>query len=31
MNMANLIVGYISGDLVRYDIEKGEYMWNQVG
>ncbi|KAA6375202.1 MAG: hypothetical protein EZS28_029272 [Streblomastix strix] len=30
-NVANLIVGYVSGDLVRYDIEKGEYNWNQVG
>ncbi|KAA6355973.1 MAG: hypothetical protein EZS28_048500, partial [Streblomastix strix] len=29
MNVANLIVGYVSGDLVRYDIEKGEYNWNQ--
>ncbi|KAA6355810.1 MAG: hypothetical protein EZS28_048663, partial [Streblomastix strix] len=28
-NVANLIVGYVSGDLVRYDIEKGEYNWNQ--
>ncbi|KAA6391319.1 MAG: hypothetical protein EZS28_013153 [Streblomastix strix] len=31
INVANLIVGYVSGDLVRYDIEKGEYNWNQVG
>ncbi|KAA6354903.1 MAG: hypothetical protein EZS28_049570, partial [Streblomastix strix] len=31
INVANLIVGYASGDLVRYDIEKGEYNWNQVG
>ncbi|KAA6362422.1 MAG: hypothetical protein EZS28_042051 [Streblomastix strix] len=31
MNVANLIVGYISGDLVRYDIEKGEYNWNRIG
>ncbi|KAA6384182.1 MAG: hypothetical protein EZS28_020291 [Streblomastix strix] len=29
INVANLIVGYVSGDLVRYDIEKGEYNWNQ--
>ncbi|KAA6387643.1 MAG: hypothetical protein EZS28_016830 [Streblomastix strix] len=31
ISVANLIVGYVSGDLVRYDIEKGEYNWNQVG
>ncbi|KAA6356554.1 MAG: hypothetical protein EZS28_047919, partial [Streblomastix strix] len=31
ISVANLIVGYISGDLVRYDIEKGENNWNQVG
>ncbi|KAA6374983.1 MAG: hypothetical protein EZS28_029490 [Streblomastix strix] len=31
MNVANIIVGYVSGDLVRYDIEKGEYNWNRIG
>ncbi|KAA6389846.1 MAG: hypothetical protein EZS28_014628 [Streblomastix strix] len=31
MDVANLIVGYVSGDLVRYDIEKGEYNWNRIG
>ncbi|KAA6355348.1 MAG: hypothetical protein EZS28_049125, partial [Streblomastix strix] len=30
MNVANLIVGFVSGDIVRYDIEKGEYNWNRV-
>ncbi|KAA6362322.1 MAG: hypothetical protein EZS28_042151 [Streblomastix strix] len=31
MNVANLIVGYVSGDLVRYDIEKGESNQSQIG
>ncbi|KAA6392488.1 MAG: hypothetical protein EZS28_011981 [Streblomastix strix] len=31
INVANLIVGYISGDLVRFDIEKEEYNCAQVG
>ncbi|KAA6364551.1 MAG: hypothetical protein EZS28_039922 [Streblomastix strix] len=30
-NVANLIVGYVSGDLVRYDIENGQYNWNRIG
>ncbi|KAA6382669.1 MAG: hypothetical protein EZS28_021804 [Streblomastix strix] len=30
-NVANLIVGYVSGDLVRYDIEKGEFNQSQIG
>ncbi|KAA6398026.1 MAG: hypothetical protein EZS28_006445 [Streblomastix strix] len=31
MEVANLIVGYVSGDLVRYDIENGVYNWNRIG
>ncbi|KAA6396756.1 MAG: hypothetical protein EZS28_007720 [Streblomastix strix] len=31
VNVANLIVGYVSGDIVRYDIDNGVYNFMQVG
>ncbi|KAA6359655.1 MAG: hypothetical protein EZS28_044818, partial [Streblomastix strix] len=31
MNVTDLIVGYVSGDLVRFDIEKGENNQSQIG